>query len=173
MQGGKYHCQIAVIYRNSYLISSILASSEVWYGVTQSEYEQLEAVDEMFMKNLFLCSSGVPAELLYLELGLWPIRNIVMKRKCLYLHHILQQSEDSLLSRFFLTQMKNPRQGDWVSQVLTDLNRLNIKEELEQIGNMKKETFSSILNDKIHDFAFIWLLKKKKAKSPKMLKEKI
>ena len=87
MQGGKYHFQIAVIYRNAYLISSILASSEVWYGVTQSEYEQLEAVDEMFMKNLFLCSSGVPAELLYLELGLWPIRHIVM-----------QQSEDSLLS---------------------------------------------------------------------------
>ena len=37
---------------------------------------------------------------------------------------------------------------------------------------MKKETFSSILNDKIHDFAFIWLLKKKKARISKNAKGK-
>ena len=71
MQGGIFHFEIAVIYRNAYLISSILSSSEVWYGVTQAEYEQLESVDEMWMKNLFGCSSCVPTELLYLESGLW------------------------------------------------------------------------------------------------------
>ena len=132
--------------------------------MTQVEYEQLEAVDEMFMKNLFHCSSGVPAELLYLELGLWPIRHIVMKRRCLYLHHILQQREDSLISSFFLSQMMNPRQGDWVSQVLNDLNSLKIKDEVEQIGTMKKEKFSSLINVKIQDLAFNWLLKKKEAR---------
>ena len=51
LPGGQFHFQIAVIYRNSYLISSILSSSEVWYGITQHEYEQLEKVDEMWMQN--------------------------------------------------------------------------------------------------------------------------
>ena len=131
MQGGIFHFEIAVIYRNAYLISSILSSSEVWYGVTQAEYEQLESVDEMWMKNLFGCSSCVPTELLYLELGLWPIRHITMKRRCLYLHHILQQSENSLLFNFFLSQMKNPRQGDWVRSLLNDLNSLEIYEDID------------------------------------------
>ena len=53
MQGGQFHFQIAIIYRNAYLISSILNSSEVWYGVTVAEYEQLESVDQMWIKNLF------------------------------------------------------------------------------------------------------------------------
>ena len=69
MSGGIFHFQIAVIYRNAYLISSILSSSEVWYGVTQTEYEQLESVDEIWMKNLFSCSSSVQIGLLYLEVG--------------------------------------------------------------------------------------------------------
>ena len=64
MQGGIFHFQIAVIYRNSYLISSILSSSEVWYGLTQTEYEELESVDEMWIKIFFNSSSCVPTELL-------------------------------------------------------------------------------------------------------------
>ena len=47
MPGGQFHFEIAIIYRNSYLISSMLSSSEVWYGITQAEIEQLEQVDEM------------------------------------------------------------------------------------------------------------------------------
>ena len=66
MQGGEFHFQIAVIYINSYLISSILSSSEVWYEITQAEYEQLESVDEMWMTNLFGCSICVTTEVLYL-----------------------------------------------------------------------------------------------------------
>ena len=161
MPGGQYHFQIAVIYCNAYLISSILASSEVWYGVTQVEYEQLESVDEIWMKNLFQCSSCVAVDLLYLELGVWPIRHIIMKRRCLYLHHILQQKEDSTLFKFFLTQLKNPRQGDWVSQVLSDLEKLEIHIELEQIQRMSENKYNQLLTKQINKEAFNWLLEKK------------
>ena len=101
MQGGKYHFEIAKILRNSYLLSSILSSSEVWYGVTQNEIDQLKQVDEMLIRNLMDCSSSVPKDLLYLELGIIPIRYIIQTRRLLYLHHILQQDDDSFLYSFF------------------------------------------------------------------------
>ena len=56
MPGGEYHFEIAIILRNALLISSILTNSEVWYGVTQADTEQLEQVDEMWMQSLFECS---------------------------------------------------------------------------------------------------------------------
>ena len=56
MPGGEYHFEIAVILRNSLLISSILTNSEVWYGVTQADTEQLEQIGEMWLRNLFECS---------------------------------------------------------------------------------------------------------------------
>ena len=102
MPGGIFHFSIAIIYRNSYLISSILSSSEVWYGVTKAEIEQLEQVDEMLIRELMKCSSSVAKDLLYLELGILPIRFIIKTRRILYLHHILQQENQSLLYRFFI-----------------------------------------------------------------------
>ena len=55
--------------------------SEVWYGVTKAEYEQLESVDEIWIKNLSQISSCGPIDLLYLEIKVWPIRYIIMKRR--------------------------------------------------------------------------------------------
>ena len=73
MPGGRYHFEIAVIYRNSILISSMLSSSEVWYFIKESEIQKLEQIDEMWIRKLFECSESVPKELLYLELGILPI----------------------------------------------------------------------------------------------------
>ena len=66
---GEFNFKIGQILRNSYIISSILLSSEVWYGVTQEELEQLEQVDEMWIRNLMECSSFVPRDLLILNSG--------------------------------------------------------------------------------------------------------
>ena len=81
MPGGEYHFEIAVILRNSLLISSILTNSEVWYGVTKADTDMLEQIDEMWIRNLFECSQNVPKDLLYLELGLVPISFIIKGRK--------------------------------------------------------------------------------------------
>ena len=91
MPGGKYHFVIAKILRNSYILSSILSSSEVWYGVTQIELERLEQVDEMWIKDLMECSSSVPKELLYLELAILPLLYVIQIRKLLYFHYLLKQ----------------------------------------------------------------------------------
>ena len=85
-----------------------------------------------------------------------------MKRRCLYLHHILQQSENSLLFRFFYAQLKYPQHGDWVSQIFIDLNQLNIEEGLEEIQTMSFEKYVSILDEQIGNLALKWLLDKKK-----------
>ena len=45
-----FYFEIAEILRNALLISSILSNSEVWYGVTQTDIDQLEQVDEMWLR---------------------------------------------------------------------------------------------------------------------------
>ena len=108
MPGGEYHFEIAVILRNAMLISSILKNSEVWYGATKEDTDLLEQIDKMWIRNLFECSRNVPNDLLYLELGLLPISFMLKGRKQMFLHHILQQHENSLLHRFFMAQMHHP-----------------------------------------------------------------
>ena len=45
MPGGKYHFELEVIFRNAYLISSMLSCCEVWYHITENEMRKLEQVD--------------------------------------------------------------------------------------------------------------------------------
>ena len=39
---GHYHFQVAVIWRSTYLISSLLTNAEAWYNVTQADKEILD-----------------------------------------------------------------------------------------------------------------------------------
>ena len=158
MPGGPFHFEIAVILRNALLISSILSNSEVWYGLTKLEAEQLEQTDEMWIRNLFDLSRNVAKDLLYLELGLVPVSYIIKGRRLMFLHHILHQKKDSLLHRFFMTQMKFPTQNDWVSTVLEDIVELDISLELKESEEMSKERFKSIVQEKVKSKAFEYLI---------------
>ena len=120
MPGGDFHFEIAEILRNALLISSILSNSEVWYAVTQTDIDQLEQVDESWLRNLFLCSRNVPKDLLYLEMGLVSISYIIKERRLMVLHHVLNQKKDSLVLRFVMAQIHYPTHKDWDSTVLDD-----------------------------------------------------
>ena len=48
---GKFYFEIAIILRNSLLVSSLLSNSEAWYNVTNAELDYLETVDLMLLKT--------------------------------------------------------------------------------------------------------------------------
>ena len=131
VSAGKYHFEMALILRNAYLISSILSSSEVWYGVTDADISKLERIDEMLWSNILECSSSVPADLIYLKLGLLRIRDNTIRRRIMFLHHIMKQEKESLLFQFFLALVRLPSRNDWVSQVIKDLEEIHLDIELK------------------------------------------
>ena len=159
---GRFHFKIAIVLRNSYLISSMLSCSEVWYNVTEAELRKLEQTDEKLLCKILNCSSQVTNEMLYLELGILPIRFIIKLRRLLYFQHILQQIfNNSLIYNFLIAQMKEPRTNDWASTVQSDLNELNMELSLAQIGSMNTQTFKDICRKNIVKKTFEYLEAKK------------
>ena len=109
--GGKYFFELAVIMRNAILISTILSCSEIWYNIQEVEYRNLKQIDETLLKKIFNCSSQIPHEVLYLEMGLMPARVFILWRRIIYIQHILRQkNQDTLLYRFLMHKwIKNPK----------------------------------------------------------------
>ena len=64
----------------------------------------------------------------------------------------------SLLYRFFIAQLENPTYRDWVSQVLEDLEILEISLEIEEIHTMKIDKFKHIVKKAVKEKAFLYLL---------------
>ena len=160
--GGNFHFEIALILRNACLISSLISGSESWYDMKEADYRRLERCDENLLSKILKCSTQVPCEVRYLELGILPIRYIIMLRRISYLQEILKQrTKKSLLYNFFLAQLENPTKNDWVTQVLKDIVYLEVNLDLDQIEQMSTEKFKGICKIKVKEKAFLYLEERK------------
>ena len=100
---GPFYLEVALVLRNSLFLNGFLTNLESSYGLTDAEIEQLEKVDEQLLRAILECPCSVPKEMLYLELGVTPIRYIIMCRRLLFYQEILKQPNNSLM--FYQTQL--------------------------------------------------------------------
>ena len=120
------------------LVNGILTNAEAWYGLTDSEIELLEQVDEQFLRIFLEVGKGCPREMLYLETGAIPLRFTIYKRILMFLYYLFNEDEKSLINRFLKIQMENPSKQDWIHSVETDLEFLDIFLSYDDIKELSK-----------------------------------
>ena len=157
---GPHYFEVAVVFRNAMLINAILCNSGVWYHLTESNLTDLECVDESLLRMILETGAKTPIAMLYLELGIFPLRFIIMGRRVMYLHYLLS-SKGTLLYNFFKAQVENPCKGDWAGTVRKDLQQLGITENFEEIVGKSTETFREVVKTKVQSLAFNYLITKK------------
>ena len=82
----------------------------VWHHVTEWEYRNLEQSDDILLKKTLNCSDQVSFEMLYLDLGLIPIRFIILLKRKIYLQQIIKQKhEKTLLFQFVEAQLERKK----------------------------------------------------------------
>ena len=75
---GHFYFEVGLILRESLLDNSILTNSEAWYGLKDTEVEQLEQSDESFLRKFLEVGKCCPKEILYLETVSLPLKFIIM-----------------------------------------------------------------------------------------------
>ena len=154
---GPFTFEVSLTLRDSFLISSILTNSEAWLGLSNSEVEKLEQVDESLLRRFLEVGQGCPKEMLYLELGCMPIRYIIMIRRILFLHYLLNEEKDSLINRVLVAQSETPSKNDFIVEVEKDLEHLEIFLSLEDIKRLSKEMLSNFVKKQSKEQALIFL----------------
>ena len=171
---GKFYFEAAVILRDSLLASSVLCNSETWYNITLKELELLESVDLMLLKGVLKAPKSTPKEMLYLELGITPFKEIIRKKRLLFLHYILNQDKKSIIYKVFKAQLKNKTSKDWVTTVKKDFKELNWITSFKEVKKMKKNEFANTVKRKIDQKTLNDLIKRKENHSKvKVLKHPV
>ena len=88
--------------------------------------------------------------ILSLESGNIPIKS----RRLNFLFYILHENNDALIRNVFDAQRKSPLKGDWVNTVKEDLESLNIDQTFEDIEQMEKESFKTLVRERVRHTAF-------------------
>ena len=152
---GKHFFEVGVLLRDSLLVSSVLFNAEAWYNLTAAELDLIETVDMSLLKQILNAPRGTPKEMVYLELGCLPFREIIREKRLRFLHYILNSDQNSLVHKFFNTQMKHKTKKDWVTTVLEDLKVLDLEHlSMEEIRIMKKTCFTNLIKQNIQLYAF-------------------
>ena len=157
---GRYYFECALVFMKSMLRSSILFACETYYNLKDSEIKQLESIEENFLRELFKTPRSCPIAQLYLEGGLIPAKFEIIKIRLLFLKNILGQNENCMLFKFFKLQLESSAKGDWTTECLKNLSELKIEESLESISKMTDFQFKNLLNKKIKENAFLYLIGK-------------
>ena len=150
--------QIALLFRNSMLINSIVSSSEVLYGLTNDHIKKLEGCDITLLRKLLNVPITCSYEAFYLETGCLSIKHILKGRRLMYYWTLLNKSDTELAKQVFKIQKKFPVKDDWVTQVKLDLDELGIQLAEEEIKAMKYEAFKKIVKTKLEENFFDYLL---------------
>ena len=87
--------------RQAMLLNGILFNSEAWHNIKEDDLNILEKVDEALLRGILNSHSKIPIEALYLETATIPIRYIVAGRRLLYLHNILQKSDNEMIRKVY------------------------------------------------------------------------
>ena len=151
---GSRRFQIGLTLRESWFLNGTLYNSEVWCSYNKSDLKVLEVLDRKILRLILNSHSKSPSEILYLETGCLPIKDVITVRRLSYLHTILERSEDEIIKKVYLAQKKQPSEGDWVKLVDIDKKDLDMMYEDSAIARMSSEDYLDIVKSKVRQKAF-------------------
>ena len=117
----------------------------------------MEKVDENLMRRVLQCPVSTPKEMLYLELGVSPIRSIIKSRRLNFLHYILHEDKQSLMYSFLQAQLDQPTRQDWGQTVLADIEEFGLSLTLNRIERMSQFTFQNLVKEKQKKYTLEYL----------------
>ena len=163
---GRRYFEVGLILRDSLLVSSLLFNTEAWYNITNAEICLLESIDNQFLRRLLNAEKGTPKEILYLELGCLPLKDIIRQRRLGFYHYILNENPESLIHKFLKSQSKNRTKKDWMKSIEEDMKYLEIETwNEEKIKSFSKQKFMNIIKEINKQKTFQYLINKKETHS--------
>ena len=155
---GKYYFEVAMVLRSSLLLSSLLLNSEAWVNLSDKNIRSLEQTDEILLAKILDSEANTSNVFKYLELGVYPVRYEIMKRKILFLHYLLQQDKHSMIYKVLESTRQNPLNNDFVKTCNKYLQQLDIHLTFEQLGCLSAWNVKKLVKEKTAAAAFKYLM---------------
>ena len=165
---GRYYFEVALVLRSSLLLSSILLNSEAWVNLTQNNIRSLEKIDEKLLSRILDCEPKTSNAIKYLELGLYPIKFELMKKKIIFLQYILKQEKSSLIYQVLKATWENPIKNDFVKTCKEYLATLDITLSFQEIEQMSEWSFKKLVKSKTEAAGLKYLLSQKEKQTKVM-----
>ena len=150
--------------RESLLLGGLLTNIEGWINVTKQDLDDLEKPDTILLRKLFPSSGNASRAFMQLELGVIPVKFVVMQKRMNFLHYILNEDINSMIRQVFDALREDSRKGDFISLTKKDKIDLQIDKTDEEIADMTKGTWKKYVKEMVKSAAFKSLVQENNTK---------
>ena len=105
---GNRRTQIGLELQKAWFQNGCLFNSEMWSGLTENYYNDLEVIDPKIVRVSTGAQAKVPLEMLYLETSQIPIKHVISVRRLMYWHTRLKRNKEKLTSQIYHTMTSKP-----------------------------------------------------------------
>ena len=102
---------------------------------------------------------------MYLELGILPIKYVIIEKRLKFLRYILNESELSMIRKVYEALKSESRKGDFVDLVQKDIEDIRIDLSEEDIKNTSKYEWKKYVKEKVTEAALEYLTNVNNTKS--------
>jgi hypothetical protein len=108
--------------------ATLLFNTESWVNVTKLEMAKIDQNHYEFLRKVFEQKKHVPYYGLLAETGYWPFSYVVIYKRIMFYHHMINSDERRIARRMVVNQMKmEEEKKNWYASVKEWLDRLGMK----------------------------------------------
>ena len=139
-------------------IPRLTYSCESWSNLSSDNYAMLQKSQLTFLRRVMELPRSVPTDPFFLEMGIWPIRFEIEFRQRTYLKRIIDRDQNAPVFQLYQEMLKYSSENNWANNILDLRRKHNLPFEDENIGNMFKPVWKSIVKRQIQYYVFNCLL---------------
>ena len=91
---GFHTISVYLLLHNAIFIASILFNAQSWSNMSDKNIDQIAVIQRKFLKQILKVPQSTANSVVYLELGIMPLKFEVHKRQLTFLHHVVNLVED-------------------------------------------------------------------------------
>ena len=140
--------ETTITYIKGIIIPKLTTNAETWNNISMKNIEDMEKIQNKTIKRLLKLPQSTPSIGLRSEISIMSMKNIIRKKKLLYLQRTLKQSTKNITRKILMEQTKMPEKT-WVEEIQQMLNELGIYENYKEIEELSKYKWKKIINKKL------------------------
>ena len=99
-------------------IPRLIYNCETWSNLTPKDYLTVQASQLTCLRNVLEVSNATPIAVMYLELGILPVRYEMEMRQLLFLKRLLDKKHADPCLRTYIEMIKFENETNWANNVL-------------------------------------------------------
>ena len=124
---GRHTYKAALLMRQGLMLGGMLSNSESWINLTEADIAKLTMPETLLQGRLLSVSGNSSKVFMSLELGIVPVKFVLMAKRINMLNYILNESIDSTMKEVYEALKCDSRKGDFYSLVQKDQKDINIQ----------------------------------------------